>query len=177
MTLPPIPIDERDQLAAELALGVLEGEELAQARALAAEDADFRAAVATWLGRFAPLLDEVEPVEPPATVWGEVERRLGSRGAANDNVERLHRRLNMWRGLAAGASALAATMAVVLVTRPPQIAPPVTVEAPAPMIAMLGDEQKQGALLVASWSPGESSLRIAAAADLASDPSIPTSCG
>jgi anti-sigma-K factor RskA len=170
MTLPPIPIDERDQLAAELALGVLEGEELAQARALAAEDADFRAAVATWLGRFAPLLDEVEPVEPPATVWAEVERRLGSRGAANDNVERLHRRLNMWRGLAAGASALAATMAVVLVTRPPQIAPPVTVEAPAPMIAMLGDEQKQGALLVASWSPGENSLRIAAAAELASDP-------
>jgi anti-sigma-K factor RskA len=166
---PPISAEERDQLAAELALGVLEGDELVRAQALFSQDAEFRSAVAEWLGRLSPLLDEVEPVQPPDSVWLALERQLGVPPAANDNLQRLRRRLSLWRGVAAGASALAASMAFILVTRPPQVAPPVTVTAPAPMIAMLGDEQK-GALLVASWNPGQNSLRMSAAAEIPADP-------
>ena len=171
MTAPPISPEDREQLAAELALGVLDGDELAQARALVTEDAEFRARVGEWLGRFGAMLDEVEPVEPPAGVWRAIEQRLGGPGAANDNERSLRRRLNIWRGVAAGASAIAASLGLVMLTRPPEIAPPVTVPAaaPAPMIAILGDEQ-QGTMLVASWNPAERSLRVAEAGDMPDDP-------
>ena len=168
MTGPTISGEERAHLAAELALGVLDGDDLANARALFAEDAQFRAEVGAWLGRFGPLLDEVESVEPSSDLWPAIERRLGGSAAANDNLRGLRRRLNVWRGVAAGASALAASLAVVLVTRPAEIAPPAAVEAPAPMIAMLGDEQS-GTMLVASWNPADRSLKIAAARDIPAD--------
>ena len=173
MSTPPLSPDERDQLAAEFALGVLSGDDRARARSLYAGDAQFRAEVAQWLGRLAPLLDAVDPVEPSAGVWQAIERRLGSRGAANDNNRLLRRRLNLWRGAAAGASALAASLALVLLTRTPEVAPPITAPAPlpaaSPMIAMLGDEQK-GALLVASWTPATNSLRLSAAGQMPEDP-------
>lgn len=171
MSTRPIPPDERDQLAAELALGVLEGDELAAARELLASDPEFRAQVGEWLGRYAPMLDEVQPVEPPERLWAAIQGRLGGPAAANDNVSTLRRRLNLWRGIGAGASALAASLALVLVTRAPQPDAPVAAPAaaPAPMIAMLGDEQKP-AMLVASWSPADRSLRVAAAAEIQGDP-------
>jgi anti-sigma-K factor RskA len=169
MTPPPIPPEERDQLAAELALGVLEGDDLARARALFAADSHFRAGVGEWLGRFGPLLDDIEPVEPREDFWPAIERRLGAGGAANDNVRVIRRQLNVWRGVAAGATALAASLAVVLLTQPTQVSPPVTVQAPAPMIAMLGDEQKAG-MMVATWNPADNSLRVAAAATIPADP-------
>jgi anti-sigma-K factor RskA len=100
-------------------------------------------------------------------VWAGIQRRLGGSEAANDNVRAIRRKLDLWRGVAAGASALAASLAVVMLTRAPDIAPPVTAPAPAPapMIAMLGDEQ-QGAMLVASWNPGQNNLRVTAAAQM-----------
>ena len=167
MSLPPPTTDERDQLAAEFALGVLDGDDLAQARTLFAEDAQFRASVGRWLGRFGPLLDQVSPVEPGRHVWDAIERRLGLLPAANDNVRAIRRKLRLWRGVAVGASALAASLAVVMLTRTPEVAPPITrqVPAPAPMIAMLGDEQK-GTVLVATWSPGQSGLRLSAGAQM-----------
>jgi anti-sigma-K factor RskA len=169
MTPPPVRSDERDQLAAELALGILQGDDLARARSLFAEDAQFRASVGEWLGRFAPLLDEVEPVEPGAGVWPAIERRLGAPAPANDNVRSIRRKLSLWRGIAAGASALAASLALVMVTRAPEVAPPITAQAPPAMVAMLGDEQK-GGMLVASWNPAQNSLRLSAATPLPGDP-------
>ena len=166
---PPLPPDERDQLAAELALGVLEGDDLVQARALFADDPKFRASVGEWLGRLGALLEEVPPSEPRQDVWRAIEDRVRDGGAANDNV-RIRRQLNIWRGVAAAASALAASLAIVILTQPQQLVPPATVQAPAPMIAMLGDEQK-GGLMVASWNPADSSLRVAAAAEIPADPS------
>lgn len=170
MSTRPITPEERDQLAAELALGVLEGDELASGRALLASDAEFRAEVGEWLARFAPMLDEVQPVDPPERLWTAIERQLGGPAAANDNARALRRRLNVWRGVAAGASALAASLALLMVTSAPQREAPVAPSpAPAPMIAMLGDEQKP-AMLVASWSPADRSLRVAAAAEIEGDP-------
>jgi anti-sigma-K factor RskA len=167
-SVPPLSPDEHEQLAAEYALGVLEGAELVRARSLFAEDPEFRASVGNWLGRFAPLLDEVAPLEPGAGVWTAIQRRLGAAPAANDNVRAIRRKLNLWRGIAAGASAIAASLAVVMLTRAPEVAPPITVQAPTTMIAMLGDDQN-GAMMVASWNPGQNSLRLSAARQLPAD--------
>jgi anti-sigma-K factor RskA len=48
-----------DLLAAELALGLLEGEELGEARRREVEDASFARAVDRWNERFAPMLDAI----------------------------------------------------------------------------------------------------------------------
>lgn len=168
MTDTPITPAERDELAAEYALGVLDGEALAHARSLAASDPEFRNQVAQWSGRLAPLLDEIPPVSPPARLWSVIDRGLG--GVAASNVVYLNRRLNLWRGIAAGATALAASLAIVLVTQPSQpLAPPVAVVAQAPLAAMLGDEQRD-LKLMASYDPASRRLMVAAASDMPADP-------
>ncbi|MEO8176367.1 MAG: anti-sigma factor [Sphingomicrobium sp.] len=165
--------DDRDQLAAEFALGALSGPELAQARALAASDPRFRAEIARWSGRLSPLLEEVASVEPPAALWSGIERSLTGPAASGANVIQLRRRVGLWRGIAGGAMALAASLALVLVTRPPPAAPPaiapVTVEAPAPMVAML-DDDAHDMKLVASWNPAQRRLMVAAASDIRPGP-------
>ena len=161
-TMPP---EERDQLAAEYALGVLDGDSLAQARRLLAEDAAFRADVGRWAGRLAPLLDDIPPAPAPAAVWQAIERNL--RGG--DNVVALHRKVGLWRGASAAMTALAASLALVLVTRPPSVATPPVVVASAPMVAMIGDAA-EGTKMVASWHPAERRLMVAAVADIPPDP-------
>lgn len=180
MTRREISSEERGQLAAEYALGLLQGEELAGARELFRGDAAFRTDVSRWLGRFAPLLEEVEEVEPSAHVWASIERGVAAVSGANDNQRQLERRLTRWRAAAAGMTALAASLAIVLVTRPesampPRVAPPTQTPQPAetspqaPMLAMLGDE-RQPNLLVANWDPESRNLVIAAAAQISGDP-------
>ena len=165
--------DKRDQngdprqLAAELALGALEGAELERARAMAASDPDFRNEVARWSGRLSPLLDDVEPVAPPGDVWRGIEARLGGQ-AANDNIVALKRRVGIWRGVAAGMTALAASLAIILLAQPQAVtrtAPPVS---GPPMVAMLGDQKQM--MLVASWDPHSRQLVLAVAGDMPPDP-------
>ncbi|MEO5611938.1 MAG: anti-sigma factor [Sphingomicrobium sp.] len=169
MTDTPISLAERDELAAEFALGVLDGTALARARSLAAADPQFRAEVARWSGRLAPLLDDVTPIAPPARAWSGIDAAIGG-SPKPDNVVYLNRRVNLWRGLAAGATALAASLAVVLVTQPPQsLAPPVAVAALAPLAAMLGDDQRD-LKLMASYDPASRRLMVAAASDMPTDP-------
>ena len=95
-----------------------------------------------------------------------IERRLGDRQPAGDDVIYLRRRLNTWRGFAVGASALAASLAMVLVLRPPATEQlPAARQAPAPMVAMMeGDDSE--AKLVATWDPVDQSLVVAAAAGI-----------
>ena len=166
--------DERNALAGEYALGLLDGEDLAGARALAAADPTFATEIAAWSGRFAPWLDEVAPVAPPDRVLAAIEARLGGRHEPADNVHYLQRRVKLWRGFAAGVSALAASLALVLVVRPPaEPQPPATqrpapspAPAPAPMVAMM-EAEDSAAKLVATWDPGNRRLIVAAAAGIA----------
>lgn len=161
--------DERN-LAAEYALGVLEGEELAEARALAASDSEFRREVARWSGRMAPLLDEIEPVAPPEAAWRGIAARIGPTAANENNIVVLRRKIGVWRGIAAGASALAASLAIVLVMQPPRSGgpSPPPVVASRPMVAMLGDQGKT--MLMASWDPTGRQLVLAVAGDMPADP-------
>jgi len=169
--------DERDNAdqprdpAGEYALGVLSGAELAEARRRLASDGGFAEAVARWRGRLAPLAVEVEPAEPPAELWDAIERATAgpSAGASGSNVVMLRRRLNRWRGATAGMTALAASLAGVLLLRPAP--PPAVIQqaAGAPMVAMLSDPQ-QKMKVVASWSPGTRQLVLAVAGDMPPDP-------
>ena len=168
MTDKPDPTD-RNALAGELALGLLTGNELHEARALAASDPAFAREVARWRGRSAPLFDEIEPVAPPEGAW---DRIRGSIEPANtSNVIQLRRRIGFWRGATAGMTALAASLALVLVMRPEPTAPvaPARVSTNAPpMVAMLGDQQ--GMKVVASWDPSSRQLVLAVPADMPADP-------
>ncbi|HMC91042.1 MAG TPA: hypothetical protein VKI45_01155, partial [Allosphingosinicella sp.] len=104
-TRPPLSAEERDLLAAERAMGLLDGAERRDADALAARDPDFRAAVARWTVHLAPMLDEVDPVDPPAAAWSAIESRIAptasndaGSSAAPSNVVQLRRKMNLWRG-------------------------------------------------------------------------------
>lgn len=159
----PMSPEERDTLAAEYALGLLDGDAQAEAQRLEAADPEFRAGVARWLGRLAPLLDEVEPVEPPAQVWARVESNLGPqtpRETAGDapNVVQLRRKLVLWRSWAAGATAVAASLALFLVARP-DAPPPSAPAAPAPMVAML-EAGGSDAKLAATYDPAAGTLVV-----------------
>lgn len=159
------PLGESGDLAAEYALGVLTGDELVRAQALLRGDPAFRASVERWAGRLAPLLDAVEPVAPPASAWPAIEREL-DRTEANGSVISLTRRLHRWRGIAAGMTALAASLAVFVAVRPSQQPPVVAALSPSPpMVAMLNDRQ-QSAKVVASWDPSTRQLVLAIAADM-----------
>lgn len=149
-------------LAAELALGLLDGEELAAAATRAAADPLFGAEVARWRGRLAPLLDDVEPVAPPASAWSAIQAAIGPRP---DNVLQLKRSVRLWRGLSAGATALAASLALVLlVQQPASVAPPPPAQA-APMVAALASAEGEP-MLMATWDPMSERLVIAAAKDM-----------
>lgn len=157
-------MDERSILAAEYALGILTGDEARRARALAASDASFREEVARWTGRFAPLLDQVPAVEPPAQLWARIVAS-GRRGHASDNVVALRRRLRLWRASAVGMAGLAACLALILLVQAPGPGPvPVEPVPSRPMVAVVGDEQE--AKLLASWDPDRRQLVMAVSGEL-----------
>lgn len=167
--------DERNDLAAEYALGILSGDELAQARALADGDASFRADVARWRGRLAPLLDEVEPATPPRDLWLAIDKRI-ERSSTAGNVIELRRGMRRWRATAGAMSAIAASLALVLLVRPgpspvPAPNPPAPAVRPvtAPLVAALGDP-KEGTKVVASWDAASQQLVLVVSGHLAADP-------
>lgn len=156
--------DERAALAAELALGLLDGADRDEAQGLADTDADFRAVVDRWKARFASLLDGVEERQPPASAWPRILAAIGSRTAANDNAAELRRSLERWRLASGGFGAVAAALSLVLVTRPDTAPPPpapAPIQASAPMVAMIaGDDGPSPVRLVANWDPAARQLIV-----------------
>jgi anti-sigma-K factor RskA len=107
-------------LAAEYALGLLEGEELLAARARVASDALFAAEVDQWQDRLAPLADHIPPRLPRAEVWERIEAEL-SRDTGSAEVVSLRRSLRRWQwagGLSAAAALVLAFLALPQLTGP-----------------------------------------------------------
>ena len=117
------PMDDRSVLAAELALGLLDGDALATARALQRDDAEFAAEVDRWADHFAQLFRRWPEVIPPASLESRLMASAGL--GANDNAAR------PWKWATGIASAAAAAFAVVAFT--PRAAPPTLT--PAPQVA------------------------------------------
>jgi anti-sigma-K factor RskA len=106
-------------IAAEWALGLLEGEELLAARGKYATDPDFAWRKAWWDGWFAPLSDAIPGAEPGEHVWDGIAARIAAQQAAAAaseapaiNVVALEARVRRWQGIAALTSAAAAVALV-----------------------------------------------------------------
>ncbi len=159
--------EELDLLAAEYALGLADEEQRARAESLLASDEDFRSRVARWSGRLAPLLEEVDAVSPPPELWARIENEIDPRvtalaPAVASNIHALRRKVTLWRGYSAVATALAASLALFLVTRPSAEAP-IAPPAPAPLVAMM-EAEGSPAKLVATYDPASHMLLVTPAA-------------
>lgn len=135
--------DADDILAAEYAIGLLDPAEAVAVQDRARHDAPLSLRIAWWRDQLTPLAER-GAVDPPAVVWHGIQRSL----AANDNPPAP---ANRWRSAAIAAMSVAAALVVYIgVVPPPQ--PTVvtrTVNAPAPMVAMLtGAHAVQVALVV-----------------------------
>jgi anti-sigma-K factor RskA len=122
MDEPLNPEQEREALAAELALGLLEPKARADALRLRLGDPEFAALVARWQARFSPLyVDYV--AEEPGDVWGRIEAQLAD--APVKDVASIETRLRRWRTGALLSGTIAAVLALFLLVQP----------APAPILA------------------------------------------
>lgn len=159
------PRDEPDLLAAEYVLGLLHGEALLHVQGRVATDPDFNEAVQRWERRLSPLTEGFDGVAPPPELWSRIEARLAAEPKERDNVVPLRPSQPRWlKGYAAAMTAVAASLALVLVSRGTEPDPPVIptppVEAPQPvLVASLASEDGAAAVAVA-YEPARRSLIV-----------------
>jgi len=138
--------DDRNALAAEYALGILEGEERARAQRLMDTDPGFARLVDGWNQQLAPLARLAADAQPPADLWARIDASVTpAEGApvARDNVVPL-RRVRVWQATTGLSLAIAASLALFLVVRPP---------ADPTRMAVLAPMQGAQAVLVATLDP------------------------
>ncbi|WP_428628909.1 anti-sigma factor [Sphingopyxis sp.] len=150
------PAEERDALAAELALGLLEGQARADAQRLLLNDPAFAALVATWEAKLAPLHGEWTDAQPGDAVWDRIAAQLPE--ARTSSVTAIETRLRRWRAGALMSGAIAAALAFVLITQP---VPPPAPAAPQLAVARI-ESDAAGPLVLARYdqSNGLMQLRI-----------------
>ena len=118
---------ERDALAGEYVLGVLDRASRAAMAAALEHDSDLRQRVEQWQDRLQPLADTVPPVSPPRDLWPRIEAALQQ--PIGQNVSRwarigLWHDTAFWRAATGGSmTALAAALATLMLVRPPAQTP------------------------------------------------------
>ena len=150
------PAQERDALAAELALGLLDGQARADALRLTLSDPAFSAQIAAWEAKLAPLHGEWAEIEPDEGVWDGIAASLPE--ARSSSVTAIETRLRRWRAGALASGAIAAALAFVLITQP---APTPAPAAPQLAVARI-ESDAAGPLVLARYnqSNGLMQLRI-----------------
>lgn len=146
--------DDTDLQAAELALGLLTGEERATALRRTIAEPAFADAVEAWRLRMAPLLDGIAPVTAPAGAWSGIERLI-------DGASVLRAKLARWRAATLVSSAIAAGLATLLVLRPVPAPPPAPAQVPQaqPMLAQMVRTDGEP-ILTAQYDPATGELRV-----------------
>ena len=109
--------DDIDALAAEYVLGTLDADERAAVAARRGREPALERAIAAWEQRLAPLNGGVTEVAPPMGLRDAVMARVAVQSASSANVIALTRRAARWRNAAIGMTAMAASLAGVLVYR------------------------------------------------------------
>ena len=97
-------LPEDELLAAELALGVLEGAERTTAEQRAIRDHGFARLVEEWEQRLAPWAAEISEASPPPQVWDRISGALPAQTPRTG----LWHSLKFWRGASFASGALAA---------------------------------------------------------------------
>ena len=111
--------DDREELAAEFALGTLSADEQREAEALLASDAAFAGMVKAWERRLIPLALALEPIEAPPRIRGAVMKAIAGDAAGSETVVSWKRKASAWRLATVGTSAIAASLAAfILVGKP-----------------------------------------------------------
>lgn len=161
-------IDEREALAAEYALGVLDGADRRTAEELAARDPSFAASVDRWRAEIAPIVETVAPIAPPADLWSRIEAEIAPmKSAAPIARPSLWSSLGFWRGLSFATTAAAAVLAALLLS--PQSAPAPTAAEPeatfkpavlGPMAAAPLMTEGGSALVAAAYDPAQRTVIV-----------------
>jgi anti-sigma-K factor RskA len=157
---------ERDDpmMAAEHALGLLEGEELLASRGKIASDPRYAWRKDWWDNWFAPWTDEVAGAEPGPDVWMRIEEEVRARrsaraeaelsgGGSAANVVDLTQRLRRWQWTAGLTSAAAAVLLAVVLFTPGLDPAPTPGATDTPVLASADP-------LVAQIPIGETGLRL-----------------
>lgn len=111
--------DDREELAAEFALGTLSAAEQQEAEELLGRDAEFAGLVKAWERRLIPLALALEPVEAPPRIRGAVMKAIAGDAAGTETVVSWKRKASAWRLATVGTSAIAASLAAfILVGKP-----------------------------------------------------------
>jgi len=149
---------EADVAAAELALGLLDGEERAAALRRQLAEPGFARAVERWREQFALLFAAIPEVAPPADLGERIVGRLDGREPP---------RAGFWKPLAFASSLAAAGLLGVILLQPESVAPvaPVPVERPAPLVAAVTMEGRD-APMVAVYDAAAGSVRLDGALDV-----------
>lgn len=94
--------DEREQLAADFALGVLGPEARADAEARASRDPLLRQLIEEWELRLAPLAVGAVPVSPPETLFADISRRIEAAEIALSHTRTVRAAAGEWSTVAPG---------------------------------------------------------------------------
>ena len=153
----------QQQLAAEYILGTLRGKAKLRYETLKANRADWQQQYDWTASQLHKLADTVPAVKPSKAVWQQIENRLFKVAKPNSSA------LNWWRSLGIGTSAVAAALAIVLVTQSPE-APPILTR-PTQVALLAGVDAKPAFMLnVIKTDKGETAIRVNALATLKAQP-------
>ena len=112
--------DDMDMLAAEYVLGTLDTAERTAVAARRRREPALESAIVVWEARLSPLDGETAGVEPPGDLLARIEARIEAAGRRQvettgaARIVALERRVGLWKRTAAVASALAASLALVI---------------------------------------------------------------
>ena len=159
---------DRDPLAGEVALGLLEGEDRTAALRRMLAEPDFAADVEWWRLQFAALFDLWPERDAPPHLASRIETSLDMLTLQSDSgagvvTELPVRTRSPWPWLAAASSAVAACLLVFIAVEPRSSTPvsqPVPAARPSSvLVAMLGDAKSP---VAAVYDPATGALRVAA---------------
>lgn len=151
-TEPPYDSSDERSLVAEYVLGVLSASEHDRVGRLIEDTPRLRAERDFWTTHFSALDDEFEPVPAPQHLYARIDKRLF--GATTAGKTSFWDNLALWRGLAAGALAVA-VVAVGLAIMPPATQAPSS----APQLVAMLEEPGSDVRLVAYYD-GSDQLRL-----------------
>jgi anti-sigma-K factor RskA len=167
--------EDKEALAAEYVLGTLDADERAQAEALMLIDPGFTAVVRGWERRLGELNAMVAPVEPVPALWDRIRAQVAETapsatvrlpdvdgpkpvadGApAGADVVVLAQRVKRWRTFTGLTTALAASLAAIMVLRdyrpdmlPKQWQPRTVAQAPAQFVAVFQKDEQSPAFIL-----------------------------
>jgi anti-sigma-K factor RskA len=143
--------DEDIATAGELALGLLDKAEAAQARARLADDPDFAAEHAKWSERMIAM-EPLEEEAPSPAVWSRIDAAIVAQPRQDNTVTRLR----IWQGLTAASFAVALVLATMLWRQPET--QPVPAQ-PQILVAAIGAEGGRESV-AANYNPQTGALQI-----------------